>query len=51
MSLPSNSESLLIAEVTMEFIDGSMSPPDKQEIITVTTEDKGDVLNVKKAKL
>ena len=25
-------------------IDGSMSPPDKQEIITVTTEDKGDVL-------
>ena len=33
------------------IIDGSMSPPDKQEIITVTTEDKGDVLNVKKAKL
>ena len=32
-------------------IDGSMSPPDKQEIITVTTENKGDVLNVKKAKL
>ena len=26
-------------------IDGSMSPPDKQETITVTTEDKGDVLN------
>ena len=32
-------------------IDGSMSPPDKQETITVTTEDKGDVLNAKKAKL
>ena len=32
-------------------IDGSMSPPDEQGIITVTTEDKGDVLNVKKAKL
>ena len=33
------------------IIDGSMSPPDKQEIITVTTEDKGDALNAKKAKL
>ena len=32
-------------------IDGSMSPPDEQETITVTTEDKGDVLNAKKAKL
>ena len=32
-------------------IDGSMSPPDEQEKVTVTTEDKGDVLNVKKAKL
>ena len=31
-------------------IDGSMSPPDKQEKITVTTEDKGDVLNAKKSK-
>ena len=31
-------------------IDGSMSPPDEQETITVTTEDKGDVLNAKKAK-
>ena len=31
-------------------IDGNMSPPDKQEAITVTTEDKGDVLNAKKAK-
>ena len=29
-------------------IDGSMSPPDKQETITVTTEDKGDILNAKK---
>ena len=29
-------------------IDGHMSPPDKQEAITVTTEDKGDVLNAKK---
>ena len=32
-------------------IDGSMSPPDKQEIITVSTEDKGDILNAKKTKL
>ena len=32
-------------------IDRSMSPTDKQEKITVTTEDKGDVLNAKKAKL
>ena len=32
-------------------IDGSMSPTDEQETITVTTEDKGDVLNAKKAKL
>ena len=29
-------------------IDG---PPDKQEAITVTTEDKGDILNAKKTKL
>ena len=28
-----------------------MTPPDKQEAITVTTEDKGNVLNAKKAKL
>ena len=32
-------------------IDGTMSPPDEKEAITVTTEDKGDVLNVMKAKL
>ena len=32
-------------------IDGTMSPPDKQEAITVTAEDKGDVLNAKKTKL
>ena len=32
-------------------IDGSMSPPDKQETSTVCTEDKGDVLNAKKDKL
>ena len=32
-------------------IDGTMTPPDKQEEITVTTEDKGDVLNAKKTKL
>ena len=32
-------------------IDGSMSPPDKQETITVTREDEEDVLNAKKAKL
>ena len=32
-------------------IDGKMTPPDKREEITVTTEDKGDVLNAKKAKL
>ena len=29
-------------------IDGSMSPPDEQETITVTTENKGDVLSDKK---
>ena len=28
-----------------------MSPPDEQETITVTTEDKGVVLDAKKAKL
>ena len=32
-------------------IDGTMTPPDKQEEITVTTEDKGDVLNAMKTKL
>ena len=32
-------------------IDGSMSPPDKQETITVTTEDKGNVSKEKKDKL
>ena len=32
-------------------IDGTMSPPDEQETITAATEDKGDVLNAKKAKL
>ena len=32
-------------------IDGTMTPPDEQEAITVTTEDKGDALNAKKAKL
>ena len=32
-------------------IDGTMSPPDEQEAITFTTEDKADVLNAKKAKL
>ena len=32
-------------------IDGSMSPPDKKETITVTTEDKGDILKAKKDKL
>ena len=31
-----------------QVIDGTMSPPDEQEAITVTTEDKGDVLNAKK---
>ena len=29
-------------------IDGSMSPPDKQEKFVVTTEDKGDVLKEKR---
>ena len=33
------------------IIDGSMPPPDEQETITVATEDKGDVLKVKKDKL
>ena len=32
-------------------IDGSVSPPDKRVTITVMTEDKGDVLKVKKEKL
>ena len=32
-------------------IDGTMVPPDKQETITVTTEDKGNVLKEKKDKL
>ena len=32
-------------------IDGTMSPPNKQETITVTAEYKGDVLNTMKAKL
>ena len=32
-------------------IDGSMSPPDEQQKITATTEDRGDALNTKKAKL
>ena len=32
-------------------IDGSMSPPDERETITVTKEDKGDVLKDKKDKL
>ena len=32
-------------------IDGSMSPPNEQEAITVTTEDKGDTLKVKKENL
>ena len=34
-----------------EVIDGSVSLPDKRETITVTTEDKVDVLKVKKDKL
>ena len=32
-------------------IDGTMSPPDKQETITVTAEDKGEALKEKKDKL
>ena len=32
-------------------MDRTMPPPDEQETITVTAEDKGDVLNDKKAKL
>ena len=32
-------------------IDGTMVPPDKQETITVTAEDKGDALKEKKDKL
>ena len=30
------------------IIDGSVSPPDEKETIEITTEDKGDVLKVKK---
>ena len=33
------------------IIDGRVSPPDEKETITVMTEDKGDVLKVKKDKL
>ena len=33
------------------IIDGSVSPPDEKETIEITTEDKGDVLKVKKDKL
>ena len=32
-------------------IDGTISPPDERETITVMAEDKGDVLKVKKEKL
>ena len=32
-------------------IDGTMAPPDEQETITVTAEDKGDALKEKKDKL
>ena len=32
-------------------IDGTMSPPDEQEITTIAAEDKGDVLDAKKKKL
>ena len=32
-------------------IDGTMTPPDEEEAITVTTDHKVDVLNAKKAKL
>ena len=32
-------------------IDGTMSPPNKQQTITVTAEDKGDALKEKKDKL
>ena len=32
-------------------IDGTISPPEERETITITTEDKGDVLKVKKDKL
>ena len=35
----------------MESLDGSVSPPDEKEKIVVMTEDKGDVLKVKKDKL
>ena len=49
MSLLSSSESSLIVEDGV--IDGTMSPPDEQEAIIVTKEDKGDVLNAKKTKL
>ena len=33
------------------IIDGSVSPPDEKETITVMTEDMGDILKVKKDKL
>ena len=33
------------------IIDGTMVPPDEKEVITVSTEDKGEVLREKKEKL
>ena len=33
------------------IIEGTMSPPDEREAITVTAEDKGDILSAKKTKL
>ena len=45
MCLLSSSESLLIVEATMELL------MEVCHLLTVTTEDKGDALNAKKAKL
>ena len=50
MSLPLSSESLLIAEATMELLM-EVFPLLTKKTITVMTEDKGDVLKVKKDKL
>ena len=51
MSLLSSSDSLLIVEATMELLMGVCYLLMNKKKITVTTEDKVDVLNAKKTKL
>ena len=51
MSLLSSSESSLIVQATMELLMELCLLLMKKKTITVTTEDKGDLLNAKKTKL